>query len=307
MSEMKYKQYKNKKRKKSKYTKLVQSKPKFIEILIKIKSILSHKLYFMFIPHSKKKTKSVSIPIYLLLIIVTIILTILLSTFSFLTKNTVLASKTEILTGSYNDKLKEINNLEELFNSVATNDIYRQDMSNIMVGLKIKNDDNILTNEYIDNLMLINSRAYEFEKLKIYLDELKANINSKQNSLEHIPSILPIDSRYAIISIPYQPKSILSSGVGFETIAGTIVRATATGVVTSVTYNQRDGFTIEISHRFGVTTKYKGLATSTVAKNRNLKKGEIIGSARTGVLEYELKIAASYVDPLIFTTANYGK
>ena len=286
--------------------KYINKKPSVIYLFFrKIIRFFTHRIYFMFIPHSKKKTKTLSIPVYALIFIVLIIIGALLSTFSFLTKNTVLASKTEVLSGSYQDKLAEINSLENIFNSVATNDYYRNDMSNMVNLLKIDDESmKLSTNHYIDNILLLNSRAEELEKLRLYLDELKANITSKNNALEPIPSILPIDSRYAVISMPYQKGSIVSKGVGFETIAGTLIRATASGTVNDVSYDKDTGFTITIYHRFGVVTKYTGLATSLVSEKMTVKKSEIIGNAKTGIFEYELKIASSYVNPLLFTTVE---
>ncbi|ELV07090.1 Peptidase [Brachyspira hampsonii 30599] len=259
----------------------------------------------MFIPHSKKKTKTLSLPVYSIIIIVLIISLSLLSTFSFLTKNTVLASKTEVLSGSYKDKLSEINSLENIFSSVVTNDYYRNDMSNIASLMNVDTNNINLAANYADNILLMNSRAEELEKLKSYLDELKANITSKNNALEPIPSILPIDSRYAVISRPYQEGSIISKGIGFETIAGTLIRATASGTVNDISYNKDTGFTITIYHRFGIITRYSGLATSLVSERMDVKKGEILGNAKTGVFEYELRIASEYVNPLIFTTVEY--
>ena len=287
--------------------KYINKKPSVIYLFFrKIIRFFTHRIYFMFIPHSKKKTKTLSIPVYALIFIVLIIIGALLSTFSFLTKNTVLASKTEVLSGSYQDKLAEINSLENIFNSVATNDYYRNDMSNMVNLLKIDDESmKLSTNHYIDNILLLNSRAEELEKLRLYLDELKANITSKNNALEPIPSILPIDSRYAVISRPYQDGSIISKGIGFETIAGTLIRAAASGTVNDVSYDKDSGFTITIYHRFGVVTRYSGLATSAVSEKMTVKKGEILGNAKTGIFDYDLKIATKYVNPLIFTTLEY--
>ena len=269
---------------------------------------LKHRLYFMFIPHSKKKTITLSLPVYAIIILVIIISGALLVTFSFLTKNTIIANKIEILSGSYNDKLEEIDSLEILFNSLVTNDYYRADMLNLVNNLKandIKNHNADLTNyDFEEKTAIINARAEEFEKLKSYLEELKVNVNSKNSALESVPSILPIDSRYAVISIPYQKDSLISKGIGFETIAGTVIRSAATGTVNNIYYDNNKGFTIVIYHKFGIITTYRGLATSFVSEDKDLKKGEIIGNAKTGVFEYELKLASENVNPLIFTSLN---
>ncbi|MEI0492769.1 M23 family metallopeptidase [Brachyspira intermedia] len=297
---------KPKKKKNNSNSKYLNKKENFLHLFFsKIGKFLTHRIYFMFIPHSKKKTKTLSLPVYSIIIMVLIISLSLLTTFSFLTKNTVLASKTEVLSGSYKDKLSEINSLENIFSSVVTNDYYRNDMSNIASLMKVDSNNMNLSTNYADNILVMNLRAEELEKLKMYLDELKANITSKNNALEPIPSILPIDSRYAVISRPYQEGSIISKGIGFETIAGTLIRATASGTVNDVSYDKDTGFTITIYHRFGIITKYSGLATSLVSEKMDVKKGEILGNAKTGVFDYELRIATEYVNPLIFTTVEY--
>ena len=299
--------YKNKKRKRN-YKYITKEKSKYSKRLDRFVKFLEHRLYFMFIPHSKNKTITLSLPIYAIIIFIIIISGALLITFSFLTKNTIIANKIEILSGSYNDKLEEIDSLEILFNSLVTNDYYRDNMLNLMKNLKadnIKNNNADLTNyDFESRTAIINARAEEFEKLKSHLEELRVNVNTKNSALESVPSILPIDSRYAVISIPYQKDSLISKGVGFETIAGTVIRSAAAGTVYSVSYNNNEGFTIVIHHRFGIITTYRGLATSLVSEDKDLKKGEVIGNAKTGVFEYELKLASENVNPLIFTSLN---
>ena len=303
-----YKVYKNKKKKRN-YKNITEEKSKSSERLEGLKNILSKRLYFMFVPHSKKKTITVSLSIFSIIILSVIICAALLAAFSYLTKNTVVANKVETLEGSYSNRLDEVSYFEDLFNSFVTNYNYRTNM--IRLTKDAKNGESDYTNyadytnaELIDKTAIINARAEEFESVKNYLEELKANINSKNNGLESIPSILPIDSRYAVISVPYQKNSLNSKGIGFETIAGTLVRSAAAGTVHSVTYNNNDGFTIVVYHRLGIITTYRGLATSLVSENKDLKKGEIIGSAKTGILEYELTLATANANPLIFTSFN---
>ncbi len=303
-----YKVYKNKKKKRN-YKYITEEKSKSSEKLEGLKNILSKRLYFMFVPHSKKKTITVSLSIFSIIILSVIICAALLVAFSYLTKNTVVANKVETLEGSYSNRLDEVSYFEDLFNSFVTNYNYRTNM--IRLTKDAKNGESDYTNyadytnaELIDKAAIINARAEEFESVKNYLEELKANVTSKNNGLESIPSILPIDSRYAVISVPYQKNSLNSKGIGFETIAGTLVRSAAAGTVHSITYNNNDGFTIVVYHRLGIITTYRGLATSLVSENKDLKKGEIIGSAKTGILEYELTLATANANPLIFTSFN---
>ena len=301
---MRNKIYKNKKKKRN-YKYITEEKSKFSERMDRFGQFLKHRLYFMFIPHSKKKTITLSLPVYAIIILSVIISAAMLISFSLLTKNTVVANKVETLEGSYSNRLDEIDYFEDLFNSFITNYDYRTNMIKLAKDNRNGENYNDYTNfELEDKAAVINERAEEFEKLKSYLEELKSNINSKNKSLESVPSILPIDSRYAVISMPYQKNSLNSKGIGFETIAGTLVRNTAAGTVHSVTYNNNDGFTIVIYHKLGIITTYRGLATSLVEENKDLKKGEIIGSAKTGILEYELTLATANANPLIFTSFN---
>lgn len=302
-----------KKNRKENYRKYVSSKKsKWSYFFSNFSKILMHRIYFMFIPHSKKKTKTLSLPVYSICIIVLVISLLLFTVFLFLTKNTVLASRTEILTGSYEERLDEINLLGEISIAVSTNENYRKDLKDMIKKSKIKTssifDTNIdNTNAYIDNLSKINAKAEELEKSKQYIDELRVNLFSKEKSLNVIPSILPVDSRYAIISRPYQKGSITSKGIGFETVAGTLIRSTASGSIESVNYDKNDGFTVSITHPLGLTTIYIGLATISVTNKQKLEKGQIIGATKTGEFEYELKVASEYVNPLLYTTENYGE
>ena len=293
----KVKKYEIKKKKNHKYSNNNSKIKLFFQTLYKI---LSHKLYFMFVPHNTSRTKTLSVPVYIIVIISLIISGGLLFTLSFLTKNTVLAGKTEILSGSYQEKLEEINELEQLVGSVVTNDTYQENLNKIIKNLKVSIPS--ITNSYSNNLTILTTRSEELERLKNYLDELKENIKTKHNSLESIPSILPVYSKYAVIAMPFQKNTIISKGIGFETIAGTLIRATAKGKVDSITFDNKDGIVVKISHSFGISTTYKGLATANIVKNKDVKKGDIIGIARTGIFEYDLKIASEYVNPLIFTT-----
>lgn len=301
-----------KKTKKTDYSAFVSDKRSKLSNFFKnLSKILFHRIYFMFIPHSKKKTKTLSLPVYSICIIVLAMSAVLFTVFLFLTKNTVLASRTAILTGSYEEKLNEINLLEEISIAVSTNENYRTDLKNVMTKSRLKTSSIINTNInntniYKDNLSIINAKAEELEKSRQYIDELKANLESKEKALDIIPSILPIDSRYAVISKPYQKGSMISKGIGFETISGAQIRTTASGSVSNIEYGRNNGFNITIVHPLGVTTRYIGLATVNVENGQKLEKGDVIGTTKTGEFEYELKLASEYVNPLIFTTAENG-
>ena len=62
------------KKKKNNSSKYLNKKENFLHLFFgKIGKFLTHRIYFMFIPHSKKKTKTLSLPVYSIIIIVLII------------------------------------------------------------------------------------------------------------------------------------------------------------------------------------------------------------------------------------------
>lgn len=288
------------------YKHLLKDKSVFYIKLNKLKIFLKHKICFMFVPHSKKKTITISIPIYGIILFSSILSILIIYAFFMLTQNTVIASKTTILTVNYEKQLEEIKLLKETFLSVSSNDLYRVSLTNMLSKSRIKMpkdftfDDGNIKN----SLLKISNKNYELETVKNYLDELNANITAKQKTMEVIPSIFPINKEDAILSRPFQSGKYFPNGIAFETIAGTPIRATASGEVSEITYNKIDGFSIIIKHALAISTTYKGLATVNFTIGKKVTKGEIIGYTKSSIFEYKIKIASDYVDPLLFTTYN---
>ncbi len=292
---------------KNKYKKYVEKKePSFSIFLDKIFKFLSHKIYFMFVPHSNKKTKSISIPIYALIILIVIVLSSMMSAFVILTENTVLASKTKILQGSHEEQLEEIKNLEITAKRIIEADGSMTSLTNILKRGGIKTSDIFVnTNTNTGIVEQIENKAKELEKSKELINQLNSRITARTKTMNSIPSILPVTGQNVIISRPFQEGILLPKSIEIETISGTDVRATATGKISKIKFIKNKGFEVTIEHAFALKTKYMGLATINYTVGKTIEKGNTIGKSRHSAFEYEVQVASQFVDPILITSFNY--
>lgn len=289
------------------YKKYIERKDASFSIFLdRIFKFLSHKIYFMFIPHSKKKTKSLSIPVYALIILVVVVLSSMLSAFVILTENTVLASKTKILQGSYDEQLEEIKSLEVTAKRIIEADESMIALTNILKRGGINTSDifiNTATNTGI--IERIDKKSKELKKSKDLINQLSSRINARTKTMNSIPSILPIAGQDIIISRPFQEGILLPKSIEIETISGTDIRATANGKISKINFIENKGFEVTIDHAFSLKTKYIGLATINYTVGKTIEKGNTIGKSRHSSFEYEVQVASKFVDPILITSFNY--
>lgn len=135
---------------------------------------------------------------------------------------------------------------------------------------------------------------------QMVLDSLKNKIMSKESDyqqfftlmeqnldyLRDIPAIMPIqnqDLKYMIYGFgdkldPVYKTPTVHTGVDFGAPEGTLVVATADGVVTDVDYKARiHGMMVTVTHRSGYTTVYAHLSEISVRPGQRLKRYDKIG------------------------------
>lgn len=117
-----------------------------------------------------------------------------------------------------------------------------------------------------------------FNELKIVLPYL--------DNTNDIPSIFPLQdaSNYTITSAfgsrfhPIEKKNKKHNGIDVAAEIGTLVVATADGVVKKIVFSYYGhGRSINIEHKYGFRTQFSHLAIVLVKKNELVKKGQIIG------------------------------
>jgi len=123
------------------------------------------------------------------------------------------------------------------------------------------------------------------------------------------PGELQLTSTFGYRADPFLGRPALHSGVDLREDYGTVVRATAAGVVSVAGPNGGYGNMIEIDHGGGMATRYAHLSAINVTLGQQISPGAVIGRVgstgrSTGPhLHYEVRIDGEAVDPARFLRA----
>jgi murein DD-endopeptidase MepM/ murein hydrolase activator NlpD len=138
-------------------------------------------------------------------------------------------------------------------------------------------------------------------------ESLSANLQR----LASTPSIMPtqgwLSSYFSLRRIhPMLGVSRPHEGIDVRAPIGTPIDAPAAGVVVKAGWEQGYGWTIEIDHGYGITTRYAHTSKILAQPGQRVERGEIIARVgRTGLadgphLHYEVHVNGRAVDPLKF-------
>lgn len=158
--------------------------------------------------------------------------------------------------------------------------------------------DAALISSLIRKMDLLDRRIYAQSRS---FDELKEYVGKQTDKLEHIPSILPLDTGVSKLASGFgyrraivDGKTRFHSGLDFSAPAGTPVYATGAGTVSSAQWSANDGNTVIVDHGYNYSTRYSHLNKMNVKPGMNIERGDIIGTVgSTGVsiaphLHYEV-------------------
>lgn len=147
--------------------------------------------------------------------------------------------------------------------------------------LTIKKRINMITKNKSSNWYLL-----RYALLLPVITFLLMSFNYKNNnSLENIPSILPIkkgefykiSSGFGMRHHPILKVKRMHNGVDFSAKMGTEIRATADGIVTFANHNKGYGKMVVIKHNDVYETIYSQMKDFTVSNGAKVKKGQVIG------------------------------
>lgn len=144
----------------------------------------------------------------------------------------------------------------------------------------------------------------------------KASLEEIENQMEkniylwaHIPSVNPVPGRrigsgFGYRVDPIDKKTIrMHWGVDIGAPRGTLIYASADGVISDVGWHHGYGLTIEIDHGFGFKTRYAHCKTTLVKKGTYVKRGQVIatvgntGRSTCPHLHYEVHVSGVKVNP----------
>ena len=122
-----------------------------------------------------------------------------------------------------------------------------------------------------------------------------------------LPSIWPVDGRlmsyFGLRSDPFSGESRTHTGVDISALAGTEVKATADGVVSTAEWGGDYGRLVVIDHGNGFETYYAHLSRFEVLPGQTVRRGDVVGrSGATGRatsahLHYEVRRGHTPVNP----------
>ncbi len=145
------------------------------------------------------------------------------------------------------------------------------------------------------------------------LEEIIRTLETRQNELEHTPSLSPVDPQKSWVSCgygtrisPFTGKKQFHAAIDIAGWKGTPIMAPADGIVYFSGRWGSMGLTVRIRHNSTYTTTYGHLYKTAQKKGQRVKRGDIIGymgnSGRsTGYhLHYEIKKKGKRVNPFSF-------
>jgi len=121
------------------------------------------------------------------------------------------------------------------------------------------------------------------------------------------PSIWPVEGRlmggYGERTDPFSGEGAMHTGVDISAPTGTLVRATADGIVTFAAWSSGYGQLVIVSHGGGYETYYAHLSRFGVVDGQEVRRGDQVGAVgSTGRvtaphLHYEVRIGGAPVNP----------
>ncbi len=180
--------------------------------------------------------------------------------------------------------------------------------SNIGVGGgNISNLNSVPTNADIfqEEMSALKQRSENLDSSFKMIEERYSSLTKK---LDCIPAIMPVRGiigyNYGWRKDPFTGKRDFHRGLDIAAPTGTVIKATADGVVTKVRRLRGYGKSITISHGNGIKTFYCHLHKYNVKVGKRVKRGDVIGyvgstGRSTGPhLHYEVRVAGKHVNPL---------
>jgi murein DD-endopeptidase MepM/ murein hydrolase activator NlpD len=146
-------------------------------------------------------------------------------------------------------------------------------------------------------------------------EEIIETLAEQQKQLAATPSIRPLPSGYVSSRFgrrmdPFTGRSSWHRGVDYSARLGTPIHATADGVVTFSGKWYQFGWTVEVSHGYGLVTRYAHCSKLLVRKGKRVRRGDVIarvgssGRSTATHLHYEVLKDGTRKNPLAYVLSN---
>ena len=143
------------------------------------------------------------------------------------------------------------------------------------------------------------------------LTTVRRGLEGRQALASALPRLWPLTSGWLTSNFgtrtdPLTGEAETHTGLDISAARGTAVHATADGTVELAGFNGNYGNCVELSHGFGITTRYGHLSSFAVRPGQAVQRGEVIGyvgatGRTTGPhLHYEILLNGQPINPLKF-------
>ncbi len=142
------------------------------------------------------------------------------------------------------------------------------------------------------------------------LSTVRKGVEGQQALAAATPDIWPVmgwlSSHFGMRTDPITGQPDFHPGLDISADRGTPIHATADGTVTFAAFNDSYGNCIEVSHGYGISTRFGHLSRFAVSAGDQVKRGDVIGyvgntGRSTGAhLHYEILLNGQAVNPLKF-------
>ena len=205
----------------------------------------------------------------------------------------------------FDRKIRIIANLEKGQEATPFMGMGGPSPSDIREKLRVEKDGNGLIQQMRSDIERLQAEAVSREES---LSELEKLLHIKEMLLAHTPSIWPamgwVTSGFGFRTDPFTGLTQMHEGMDISNQLGTLVIASADGVVSDFANDRVYGRILVISQGFGMTTRYAHLNKVLVRIGQKVKRGDKIaevgmsGKTTGPHLHYEVRVNGIPVNPM---------
>ena len=276
------------------------------------------KLYtLLFIPDDNGKTFSIRLYKIFLYFLLTFIVVFILGVIFLFIRSGKIGEKLQLTESLINENRllkKENNKIKSIIDKIESIDqtsAYIKRLSSAVGETNLELPIAKITISEKEKIFINDSLDTFIDKVRSNESEIFNYINSNSVSREElsvsIPNISPVEGWITKrFKKDFANPSLNHLGIDFAAQSGTLIRATAPGVVKTVANDKYYGLLVTIGHKFGFTTRYGHCMQILVSKGDNVERGQTIallgntGRSSAPHLHYEILKDNKHVDPLKF-------
>ena len=221
------------------------------------------------------------------------------------------SSKIEDLEGQlsklkdFDKKIRIIANLEKGHETTSFMGMGGPSPSDVREKLKSEKDEKGLVQQMRTDIERLKSEAASREES---LSELERLLQTKRDVLVSTPSIWPVQgwvtSGFGFRANPFTGLTQMHEGMDISNRIGTLIVATADGIISDIGSDWAHGRILVISHGFGMMTRYSHLNKVLVRVGQKVKRGDKIaevgmsGKTTGPHLHYEVRLNGIPANPM---------